>query len=77
MLAHDHIRDKEGQKIHIISTFVSGQIKQDREYDIDPSKYCHIVQHVNTYIQQDVVSLTSLSMQNTIIYFVITIFKLI
>ena len=77
MLAHDHIRDKAGQKIHIISTFISGQIKEDRENDIDPSKYCHIVQYVNTYVQQYVVSLTSLSMQNTSIYFVITIFKII
>lgn len=53
MLAHDHLRDRAGEKIHIISTFVSGQIKEDGEKDIDPSKYRHIVQHVNTYLQQD------------------------
>lgn len=28
-------------------------MKEDGEKDIDPSKYRHIVQHVNTYLQQD------------------------
>ena len=62
MLAHDHLRDRAGVKVHIISTFVSGQMKEDGEKDIDPSKYRHIVQHVNNYLQQDIVSLASLSM---------------
>ena len=62
ILAHDHLRDRAGEKVHIISTFVSGQIKEDGEKDIDPSKYRHIVQHVNTYLQQDMVSIASLSM---------------
>ena len=62
MLAHDHLRDRAGEKVHIISMFISSQIKEDGEKDIDPSKYRHIVQHVNTYLQQDMVSLTSLSM---------------
>ena len=62
MLAHDHLRDRAGEKVHIISTFVSGQIKEDGEKDIDPLKYHHIIHHVNTYVQQDMVSLVSLSM---------------
>ena len=56
MLAHDHLQDRAGEKIHIISTFVSGQIKEDGERDIDPSKYRPIVRHVNSYLQQDIVS---------------------
>ncbi|XP_044351620.1 uncharacterized protein [Triticum aestivum] len=53
MLAHDHLQDRAGEKVHIISTFVSGQIKEEGERDIDPSKYRRIVRHVNTYLQQD------------------------
>ncbi|XBI41681.1 hypothetical protein VPH35_126116 [Triticum aestivum] len=53
ILAHDHLQDRAGEKVHIVSTFVSGQIKEDRERDIDPSKYHRIVHHVNTYLQQD------------------------
>ncbi|XBH66993.1 hypothetical protein VPH35_095444 [Triticum aestivum] len=53
MLAHDHLQDRAGEKVHIISTFVSGQIKEDGERDIDPSKYRRIVRHVNCYLQQD------------------------
>ena len=56
MLAHDHLQDRAGEKVHIISTFVSGQIKEDGERDIDPSKYRRIVRHVNSYLQQDMVS---------------------
>ena len=56
MLAHDHLQDRVGEKVYIISTFVSGQIKEDSERDIDPSKYRRIVRHVNTYLQQDMVS---------------------
>ena len=56
MLDHDHLRDRAGEKVHIISTYLSGQIKEDGEKDIDPSKYRHIVHHVNTYLQQDMVS---------------------
>ena len=63
MLAHEHLQDRAGEKVHIISTFVSGQIKEDGERDIDPSKYHRIVHHVNTYLQQDMVSFfVSLSM---------------
>ncbi|XP_044318415.1 putative ubiquitin-like-specific protease 1B [Triticum aestivum] len=53
MLAHEHLQHRAGEKVHIISTFVSGQIKEDRERDIDPSKYRRIVRHVNSYLQQD------------------------
>ncbi|KAE8766831.1 hypothetical protein D1007_61881 [Hordeum vulgare] len=53
MLAHDHLRERMGEKVHIISTFVSGQMKEDGEKDICPLKYRHIVQNVNTYLQQD------------------------
>ena len=60
MLTHDHLRDRMGDKVHIISTFLSGQIKIDGEKDIDPSKYRHIVEHANKFLQQDMVSLTSL-----------------
>ena len=56
MLAHDHLQDRAGEKVHIVSTFVSGQIKEDGERDIDPSKYRCIVRHVNTYLQQDMVN---------------------
>ena len=56
MLAHEHLQDRAGEKVHIISTFVSGQIKEDGKRDIDPSKYRCIVRHVNTYLQQDMVS---------------------
>ena len=56
MLAHDHLQDRAGENVHIISTFVSGQIKEDGERDIDPSKYRRIVRHVNSYLQQDMVS---------------------
>ena len=49
-------KNRAGEKVHIVSTFVSGQIKEDGERDIDPSKYHHIVHHVNTYLQQDMVS---------------------
>ena len=68
MLAHDHLRDRAGGKVHIISTFESGQIKKE-EKDIDPSKHRHIVQHVNTYLRQDMVSLTSLSMHIMMYFF--------
>ena len=47
MLAHGHLQDRAGEKVHIISTFVSGQIKEDGERNIDPSKYHRIVRHVN------------------------------
>ena len=60
MLAHDHLRDRMGDKVHIISMFLCGQIKIDGEKDIDPSKYRHIVEHANKFLQQDMVSLTSL-----------------
>ncbi|KAM3388701.1 hypothetical protein ACQJBY_011066 [Aegilops geniculata] len=43
MLAHEHLQDRAGEKVHIISTFVSGQIKEDGERDIDPSKYRRIL----------------------------------
>ena len=56
MLAHDHLKVRAGEKVEIVSTFVSGQIKEDGERDIDPSKYHRIVHHVNTYLQQDMVS---------------------
>ena len=56
MLAHEHLQDRAGEKVHIISTFVSGQVKEDGERDIDPSKYRRIVRHVNCYLQQDMVS---------------------
>jgi hypothetical protein len=58
---HDHLRDMVGEKVHIISMCVSGQIKEGREKDIDPSKYRHIVQHVNSHLQQDMVNFASLS----------------
>ncbi|KAM3317873.1 hypothetical protein ACQJBY_035533 [Aegilops geniculata] len=53
MLAHENLQDRAGEKVHIISTFVSGQIKEDGKKDIDPSKYRRIVRHVNSYLQQD------------------------
>ena len=56
MLAHENLQDRAGEKVHIISMFVSGQIKEDGERDIDPSKYRRIVRHVNSYLQQDMVS---------------------
>ena len=59
MLAHKHLQDRAGEKVHIISTSVSGQIKEDEERNIDPSKYRRIVHHVNTYLQQDMVSFVS------------------
>ena len=62
MLAHDHLRERAGEKVHIISMLVFGQIKEEGGKDIDPLKYRHIVQHVNTYLQQDMVSPASLSM---------------
>ncbi|KAM3197541.1 hypothetical protein ACQJBY_072927 [Aegilops geniculata] len=43
MLAHEHLQDRAGEKVHIISTFVFGQIKEDGERDIDPSKYRRIL----------------------------------
>ena len=69
MMAHEHLRDRAGEKVHIISTFVSGQMKEDGDTDIDPSKYRHIVQHVNTYLQQDMVSIASLSMYMISIFY--------
>ena len=57
MLAHDHLRDRMGDKVHIISTYLCGQIKIDEEKDIDPSIYHHIVQQANKFLQQDMVSL--------------------
>ena len=60
MLTHDHLLDRMGDKVRIISTFLSGQIKIDGEKYIDPSKYRHIVEHANKFLQQDMVSLTSL-----------------
>ena len=68
-LAYDHLWDRAGEKVHIISMFVSGQMKEDREKDIDPSKYRHFLQHVNTYLQQDIVIIASLSMHIMIVYF--------
>ena len=63
MLAHENLQDRAGEKVHIISMFVSGQIKEDGERDIDSSKYHRIMHHVNTYLQQDMVSFfVSLSM---------------
>uniref|UniRef100_A0A8R7RBB2 Ubiquitin-like protease family profile domain-containing protein n=1 Tax=Triticum urartu TaxID=4572 RepID=A0A8R7RBB2_TRIUA len=53
MLAQEYLQDRAGEKVHIISTFVSGQIKEDRERHIDSSKYRRIVRHVNSYLQQD------------------------
>lgn len=72
MFAHDHLRERMGEKVHIISTFVSGQMKEDGEKDICPSKYRHIVQNVNTYLQQDMVSLASIY-----IHIIMYCFKLI
>ena len=56
MLAHGHLKVRAGEKVEIVSTFASGQIKEDGERNIDPSKYHRIVHHVNTYLQQDMVS---------------------
>ena len=61
MLDHDHLRDRAGEKVHIISTYLSGQIKEDGEKDKDPSKYRHIVHHVNSYLDQDMVSVVSIA----------------
>ena len=60
MLAHDHLRDRMGDKVHIITTYLYEQIKIDGEKGIDPSKYRYIVQQANKFLQQDMVSLTSL-----------------
>ena len=69
MLAHNYLRDRAGEKLHIISTFVSRQMKEDGEKDIDPLKYRHFLQHVNTYLQQDMVSIASLSMHIMMYFF--------
>ena len=33
MLAHDHLQIRAGEKVHIISMFVSGQIKEDAVFE--------------------------------------------